>query len=336
MHESIGSPVLWAAFIAFVLVMLALDLGVFHKKAHAISVKEAGTWSLVWFLLAGVFAAIVYWQFGAERGTQFVTGYLIEKSLAIDNIFVFVLVFSALGIPAVHQHRVLFWGILGALVFRSLLIVAGAAALAELHWLMYVFGGFLILTGLKLAWQIRRPSKDAATPGLTGTSASHPTASESWLMRQVRRLIPTSRELDGGRFFTRANGKRIATPLFMALVLVELTDIIFAVDSIPAIFSVTQDPFIVYTSNIFAILGLRSLYFFLAGIIDRFRYLKVGLAAVLVFVGLKMCLMDVFKIPSGVSLLIILALLGASILWSLRATRSPKPVATGIATASGA
>ncbi|MFO0745850.1 MAG: TerC family protein [Myxococcota bacterium] len=307
MPESIGSPALWAGFIGFVLLMLALDLGVFHKKAHAVSMKEAAIWSAVWLGLAGVFAGVVFWQFGAERGVEFATGYLIEKSLAIDNIFVFVVLFSLLGIPAVHQHRVLFWGILGALVFRSLMIVAGAAALAELHWLMYVFGGFLLLTGVKLFVQATRPKTDQAT-------------AEPTLLRWLRRVVPTSPELDGDRFFTRRGGRRLATPLFLALLLVELSDIIFAVDSIPAIFAVTRDPFIVYTSNIFAILGLRSLYFFLAGIIERFRYLKVGLAGVLVFVGVKMCLLDVVKIPPALSLAVIALILGGSVVWSLRAT----------------
>ncbi|MCC6622388.1 MAG: TerC family protein [Deltaproteobacteria bacterium] len=309
MLESIGSPALWAGFIGFVLLMLALDLGVFHRKAHVVSIKEAAVWSAVWVALAAVFAGIVFWQFGADRGVEFVTGYLIEKSLAVDNIFVFVVIFSLLAIPKELQHRVLFWGILGALVMRSLLIVAGAAALAELHWLMYVFGAFLVLTGGKLLYQTTR-----------GDDVSDP--ADSKLVRWARRVIPTSPKLDGQRFFTRVDGRRMATPLFLALVLVEITDLIFAVDSIPAIFAVTTDPFIVYTSNIFAILGLRSLYFFLAGIIDRFRYLKVGLSLVLVFVGVKMCLLEVWKIPSWASLIVIVLLLGGSVVWSLRATRA--------------
>ena len=256
-----------------------------------------------------MFAGIVFWQFGSQRGVEFVTGFLIEKSLAVDNIFVFVVIFGALGIPAHYQHRVLFWGILGALIFRSLMIFAGAAALASLHWLMYVFGGFLVLTGIKLFIETTR-EEHADSPA------------ESKLLKWGRRIIPTTTHLDGQRFFTVENGKRMATPLFLALMLVEVSDIIFAVDSIPAIFAVTQDPFIVYTANIFAILGLRSLYFLLAGIIDRFKYLKVGLSFVLVFVGIKMCLLEVVKIPSWLSLIVIALLLGGSVYWSLHKTRS--------------
>jgi len=306
--ESVGTPALWIGFIAFVILMLALDLGVFHRKAHVVSIKEATVWSIIWMAMAFAFAGFVFWQFGSQRGVEFVTGFLIEKSLAVDNIFVFVVIFSALGIPALYQHRVLFWGILGALVFRSIMIWAGAAALAEVHWLMYVFGAFLLLTGLKLLYQVTR-EQAAASP------------EESKLIRWAKRFIPTTTRFDGQRFFTRENGKRVATPLFLALVLVEITDIIFAVDSIPAIFAITQDPFIVYTANIFAILGLRSLYFVLAGIIDRFKYLKVGLALVLVLVGIKMCLLEVAKIPAGISLLVVASILGISIVWSLRATR---------------
>lgn len=305
--ETVGTPALWIGFITFVLAMLALDLGVFHRKAHVVSIKEATAWSIVWISLAFVFAGFVFWQFGSQAGVEFITGFLIEKSLAVDNIFVFVVIFSALSIPPQYQHRVLFWGILGALIFRSLMIFAGAAALASLHWLMYVFGGFLILTGIKLFIEVTS-EKPATAP------------EDSKLLRWGRKVIPTTSKLDGQRFFTIENGKRMATPLFLALMLVEVTDIIFAVDSIPAIFAVTQDPFIVYTANIFAILGLRSLFFMLAGIIDRFKYLKVGLSLVLVFVGIKMCLLEVFKIPSWVSLLVVLTLLGGSVVWSLKKT----------------
>lgn len=304
-HASVGSPELWAGFIVFVLAMLALDLGVFHRKAHVVSLKEALGWSLVWVSLALVFNAGIWWWFGADRGVEFLTGYLIEKSLSIDNIFVFVVIFGAMRIPPIHQHRVLFWGILSALVLRAVMIVAGTAMLERFHWLIYVFGAFLVLTGVKMFLQ-RNHAEDMG---------------ESRVLRLLRRVIPTSEKLDGGRFFTRQDGRRVATPLFLTLLLVEVTDVVFAVDSIPAIFAVTLDPFIVFTSNIFAILGLRSLFFLLADLVDRFRYLKVGLSAVLVFVGVKMSIVEVVKIPPLVSLVVVMGLLAASIVASLLASR---------------
>jgi len=307
---SVGTPGLWAGFVGFVLLMLALDLGVFHRRSHVVGFKEALAWSGVWLALALSFDAFVAWRFGPERALEFLTGYLIEKSLSVDNIFVFVVVFAALGIPALHQHRVLFWGILTALVLRAGMILAGAALLARFHWLGYVFGAFLVLTGVKLF--VQRGQEQ------------HP--EDGWTMRLVRRLIPTSARLDGGRFFTRENGKRLATPLFLALVLVEVTDVIFAVDSIPAIFAITTDPFLVFTSNIFAILGLRSLFFLLGGLVEKFRHLKVGLCGVLVFVGAKMTLVDVVRVPPVLSLLVVLAILGAAVVASLRvAPSAPKP-----------
>ena len=309
MSDSIGSPGLWAGFILFVLAMLALDLGLFHRKAHAVGFREGAVWSLVWVTLALLFNAGVWWLSGPERGFEFLAGYLIEKSLSVDNIFVFVVIFSALRIPAVYQHRVLFWGILSALVFRAAMIFAGAAMLARFHWLIYVFGGFLILTGTKLF--------------LERGKESHP--EESWAMRWARRLIPTTDTLDAHRFFTRGDGKLLATPLLMALIMVEITDVVFAVDSIPAIFAVTSDTFIVFTSNIFAILGLRSLFFLLAGSIDKFRYLKIGLAGVLVFVGAKMALADVYKLSPLASLCVIGVLLGASVVASMVASRRGAP-----------
>jgi tellurite resistance protein TerC len=311
--ESVGSPALWAGFIAFVIAMLALDLGVFHRKAHVVRFKEAAIWSGVWISLALVFNAGVWWLFGPRPATEFLTGYLIEKSLSIDNIFIFVVIFSALGIPALYQHRVLFWGITSALALRAGLILAGTAMLARFHWLIYGFGAFLIFTGVKLFLQ---RGKEA-----------HP--ENGWFMRQARRLIPSTQRIDGHRFFTVENGKRVATPLFMALLLAELTDLVFAVDSIPAIFAVTQDPFIVFTSNIFAILGLRSLFFLLAGMVEKFRYLKVGLSGVLVFVGAKMALADVVKVPPALSFAIIAATLGASIVASLLKARLTPPSARG-------
>ena len=303
--ETVGSPALWIGFIAFVLAMLAIDLGIFHRKSHVIGIREAAAWSCVWVALSLLFNAGVWWKFGSVRGTEFLTGYLIEKSLSVDNIFVFVIIFSALGIPAIYQHRVLFWGILSALLMRAGMIFAGAALLARFHWLMYAFGAFLILTGAKLYAQ--RDKEMHPEDGLA--------------LKLARRLIPSTPRFDGDRFFTRENGRRLATPLLMALILVEVTDVIFAVDSIPAIFAITQDPFIVFTSNIFAILGLRSLFFLLAGVVDKFRYLKAGLAAVLVFVGLKMTAVDLYKMPPFVSLAVIVAILGASIWASLAASR---------------
>jgi tellurite resistance protein TerC len=309
--ESIGSPGLWLGFIAFVIAMMALDLGVFHRKSHVIGFKEALVWSSVWVALAVVFNLAVWRMFGEERAVEFLTGYVIEKSLSVDNIFVFVVIFAALGIPALYQHRVLFWGILGALVLRAAMILAGAAMLTRFHWLIYVFGAFLILTGIKLFLH-RNKELDPE---------------EAWAMRIARRLIPSTAKLDGKRFFTAENGRRVATPLFMALVLVEVTDVLFAVDSIPAIFAVTTDPFIVFTSNIFAILGLRSLFFLLAGLVEKFRYLKVGLAAVLVFVGAKMTAMEIIKMPAVASLVVVALLIGASVVASLLAARREKETA---------
>jgi tellurite resistance protein TerC len=283
--------------------MLALDLGVFHRNAHIVRFKEAAIWSGAWVGLALLFATGIWVKAGPRPGMEFLTGYLIEKSLSIDNIFVFVIIFSSLAIPALYQHRVLFWGILSALVLRAVMIFAGAAALDRFHWLIYVFGAFLVFTGVKLFWMWKKGGGEDLEDG--------------WAMRLARRAIPSTPKLDGARFFTRIDGRWLATPLFMALVLVEVTDIIFALDSIPAIFAITRDPFIVFTSNIFAILGLRSLFFLLAGMVEKFRYLKVGLSSVLVFVGLKMALVDVFKVPPVWSLGVIATLLGGSVLASL-------------------
>lgn len=296
---------LWAGFNLFVLAMLALDLGVFHRKAHAVSIREATVWSLVWVALALLFNVGIWTFAGGDKAIEFFTGYLIEKSLSVDNIFVFALIFSYFAVPAKVQHRVLFWGVLGALVLRAVFILAGAALLAAFHWIIYVFGAFLIVTGLKMA--------------LHRDEEIHP--EKNPLLRLVRRLVPVTGDYRGGRFFVREAGRRMATPLFLVLVLVESTDVVFAVDSIPAIFAVTLDPFIVYTSNVFAILGLRSLYFVLAGVMQKFVYLKLGLSAVLVFVGVKMALVDVFKIPSLVSLAVVAALLALSIVASLRRAR---------------
>ncbi len=290
----------WLGFIAFVLVMLALDLGVFHRKAHEVSMREAAAWSVAWVTLAMVFNAGVLWLWGRDAALEFLTGYLIEKSLSIDNIFVFVMIFSYFSVPAIYQHRVLFWGVLGALVMRGVFIAAGAYVLQQFHWVIYVFGAILLLTGVKMARRV-----DVYDP------------TKNLLVGLAKRFLPLTPRYDGDRFWTRENGRRVATPLLLVLLLVEFTDLVFAVDSIPAIFAVTQEPFLVYTCNVFAILGLRSMYFLLAGIVHRFVYLKYGLAAVLVFVGTKMMLIDVYKIPVGVSLAVISLLIGASVALSL-------------------
>lgn len=311
--ESIGTPSLWIGFTVFVLALLALDLGVFHRKAHEVSMKEALTWSVVWISLALLFNAGVYSWFGPERGLEFLAGFLIEKALAVDNIFVFVVLFSYFAVPATLQHKVLFWGIIGALIMRAIFIVLGGVLLQQFHWIMYVFGAFLILTGIKLLFQ-----KD---------SEIHPERNPLFLL--FMRFVPTLPTYHGASFFVRQSGRWYATPLFVVLVSVEVTDLVFAIDSIPAIFAVTSDPFIVYTSNIFAILGLRSLYFLLAGIIHQFHYLKTGLAFVLAFVGVKMMIVDIYKVPIGLSLSVIALLIGgailASLLWPAK-TEEPEPI----------
>jgi TerC family integral membrane protein len=299
--DTLGSWPLWVGFLAFVAVMLALDLGVFHRKAHAISLREAAVWSAVWIGLAAVFAFGVFQLFGPQRGLEFTTGYLIEKALSVDNIFVMVVLFGAFGVPAHQQHRVLFWGILGALVMRAIFILAGTALIARFHWTIYVFGLFLVFTGVRML--------------LSRGEHGHP--ENNVMVRVARRVLPVAPGQGTDHFFTRVDGRRMVTTLFLALVAVEFTDLIFAVDSIPAVLAVSQDPFIVFTSNIFAILGLRSLYFVLAGVVHKFRYLKLGLALVLVFVGVKMAIVDLFKIPVGVSLAVVGLLITGSILSSL-------------------
>jgi tellurite resistance protein TerC len=306
--ETIGSPLMWVAFIAGVLAMLAIDLGVFHRKAHEVGLKEAASWSVVWVGLAGVFNLGLYLWFGPEPAMEFAAGYLIEKALAVDNIFVFVVIFAAFAVPAIHQHRVLFWGVLGALVMRAVFIFAGGALLQAFHWAIYVFGAMLFVTGVKLLLQPNREMHPERNP----------------LVKLFRRVLPVTKELAGDRFFVSRNGRLFATPLFLALLAVEFTDLVFAVDSIPAIFAVTSDPFIVFTSNIFAILGLRSLFFLLGGAITRFAYLKVGLSVVLIFVGAKMLLLPVYDVPIAASLAVVVAILATSIAAScLRPRRAP-------------
>ncbi|WP_407429805.1 TerC family protein [Arcticibacter sp.] len=295
----------WIGFNLFVLLMLALDLGVFNRKAHVVSVKEALTWSGVWICLSLVFNGLIYHWFGEAKAIEFFTGYVIEKSLSVDNIFVFVLVFKYFQIPSIYQHKILFWGILGALVMRVIFIFAGVALIEKFHWTIYLFGLFLIYTGYKMFTEKDKQIEPEKNP----------------VIKFFRRAMPVTHELRGDKFFVVEDGKRYATPLFLVLILIETTDLIFAVDSIPAILPVTQDRFIVYTSNVFAILGLRSLYFALAHVIHRFVYLSTGLAVILLFVGLKMVLVDVIKIPTYISLIVIAVIITASIVLSLRKTR---------------
>lgn len=308
---------IWGGFLLFVLGMLALDLGVFNRKAHVITIREALAWTVLWVVLALAFNVVVYYMYehhwlgigerighdldGRMAALQFFTGYVIEKSLSLDNIFVIALIFAYFSVPPMYQHRVLFWGILGALVMRGVMILAGAALLRRFDWIVYVFGALLILTAVKLL--IAR--HDNLDP------------SKNPLIRLAKRLYPVSESFDGPNFFTHIDGKRAMTPLFLSLLIVESTDLLFAIDSIPAIFAVTQDPFLVFTSNVFAILGLRSLYFALAGMIEKFRYLKTSLVFVLAFVGVKMILAHHHPIPTTVSLAVIIGTLSVGVLASL-------------------
>jgi tellurite resistance protein TerC len=291
----------WIGFNAFIILMLALDLGVFHRKAHEVGFKEAITWSAIWIGLALVFNLGIYYYFGKVRAVEFLTGYIVEKSLSVDNIFVFVLIFSAFAVPTVYQHRVLFWGIIGALIMRAIFIFAGVALINKFHWIIYVFGIFLLYTGVKIAIE-------------KGTKIN---VENNRMLGLFRKYFPVTNNYHGGKFITRIEGKKYATPLMLVLILVETTDLIFAVDSIPAILAITDNPFIVYTSNVFAILGLRSLYFALAGILKYFHYLHYGLAAILVFVGIKMLISGYYKFDPFVSLGIIALILVVSILVSV-------------------
>jgi tellurite resistance protein TerC len=319
-----SSIFLWIGFNLFVLALLALDLGVFHRRAHAVSTKEAAIWSGVWISLALLFNCAIYlfWErivpgdalSNGEAALEFLTGYLIEKALSVDNIFVFVLIFSYFHVPEIYQHRVLFWGILGALLMRGAMILAGAALIEAFHWIIYVFGAFLIFTGVRLAFQRDESLRPEDNP----------------LVRLFRRLMPVTQGYTGAKFFVRRAGRLMATPLLLVLLVVESTDLVFALDSIPAIFAVTDDPFIVYTSNVFAILGLRSLYFLLAGVIDKFHYLKLGLSAVLAFVGLKMLLSDTaLKLPIAAALGVIALILTVAIIASLLRARRKAPRSVG-------
>jgi tellurite resistance protein TerC len=309
--DTIAPTWLWLFFVASVLVALFIDFVVLRKQgAHSVSVKEALNWSIIWVLLSFAFNALFWWAVRQEHGTElantksmeFLTGYLIEKSLAVDNIFVFLMIFTYFAVPAEFQKRVLMIGIIGAIVLRTVMILAGSWLIAEFHWVLYLFGAFLVLTGVKMWWAAGKDPDLEANPAL----------------RLLRRLMPVSKNFDGEKFFTMENGRRIATPLLLVIVLVGITDVIFAVDSIPAIFAITTDPFIVLTSNVFAILGLRAMYFLLAAVASKFHLLSYGLALVLVFIGTKMLLIDVFKIPVWISLSVVVAILAVTMVWSVK------------------
>jgi tellurite resistance protein TerC len=310
--ETIAPLWLWLTFVAIVLASLFVDFVVLKKQgAHDIGVKEALNWSLIWIALSFVFNGLLWWAIKDETGSselantkslEFLTGYLIEKSLAVDNIFVFLMIFTYFAVPKAYQKRVLMIGIIGAIVLRTVMILVGGWLLSEFHWVLYVFGAFLVLTGIKMWW----------------AAGKEPDLNNNPALKLLRKWMPISQHYDGERFWTRENGVKIATPLLMVICMIALTDVIFAVDSIPAIFAITSDPFIVLTSNVFAILGLRAMYFLLAAIADRFHLLNYGLAVVLIFIGVKMCLIDVYKIPGVVSLGVVIGILAVTMLLSLR------------------
>jgi len=298
----------WIFFNLFVLLMLVLDLGVFHRKSHTVSIKEAISWTFVWIALALIFNVIIYYWKGQQQALEFFTGYLVEKALSIDNIFVFIMIFSYFQIPPKYQHKVLFWGIIGALVMRAIFIFAGVALLEKFHFTIYIFGLALVYTGYKMFSHSDTKIEPDKNP----------------IIRIFKKIMPVTQDLHEDKFFVKTDHKRFATPLFLVLILIETTDLIFAVDSIPAILAITQDQFIVYTSNIFAIMGLRSLYFALAGIVHRFWLLSYGLAIVLVFVGFKMLMIDLYKIPIEWSLIFIATIIAASVFFSLRINKPNK------------
>ena len=291
---------MWGGFNLFVGLMLALDLGVFHRKSHRIGFKEALTWTGIWIALAMVFNLGILHFFGPQRALEFLTGYVVEESLSVDNIFVILMVLTFFKVPERYQHKVLFWGILGALVMRAIFIFAGVALINRYHWVVYVFGGFLVLSGIKMAL----PEKEEVT------------LEKNLVLQLLRKILPVTPDYHEGNFFVRKAGRLFATPLFAALIMVEVTDLIFAVDSIPAILSISKDPFIVYTSNVFAIMGLRSLFFAVAGLMELFHHLKIGLSFILVFVGTKMLIVDYYKVPTGMALGVIVGILALSMLAS--------------------
>ena len=292
----------WIAFILFVLLMLAIDLGIFHRKNHAVTFKESLAWTMVWSGLAMIFCVVVYFWKGPEKSIEFLTGYIIELSLSVDNLFVFILIFSYFHVPIQYQHKVLFWGILGALVMRVIFIFAGVALITKFHWIVYVFGAIIIFSGLRMLFQKNKKIEPDNNP----------------IIRLIKKMVPVTNEYHDDKFFVKIQkGIWAATPLFIVLVCIELTDLIFAVDSIPAILAITTDSFIVFTSNVFAILGLRSLYFALAGMINMFRFLHIGLSFILLFIGLKMMFSDVYKIQIEYALIAVLSILITSIAASL-------------------
>jgi tellurite resistance protein TerC len=296
----------WAAVLGVILAMLAIDLAA-HRRAHVVGVREALAWSGVWVALGLAFGAVVWWVWGAEFAGQYFAGYVIEKSLAVDNVFVFAIIFGYFAVPREHQHRILFYGVIGALVFRAVFIAAGSALIASFAWILYVFGAFLVITGIRMALH-RDETVDYE---------------QNVFLRLFRRVVPSTDGYHGKKFLVRLGGRWVATPLLTVLVLIEVTDVVFAVDSIPAIFAVTQEPFLVFTSNAFAVLGLRAMYFLLADVMHRFVYLKLGLALVLVWVGVKMLLLDVWKIPTALSLGVVGAILTAAVAASLIRTSAP-------------
>jgi tellurite resistance protein TerC len=292
---------LWVAFWVVVVGVLAVDLFLFNRKAHQVSMKEASLWSIAWITLAMLFCGGIYIKDGSNLALQFLTGYLVELSLSVDNLFVFLLIFGYFAVEPRYQHRVLFWGVIGAIVMRFVMIFAGVALVQRFHWILYLFGAFLLFTGIKLAFKGDEESDPAQNPAV----------------KLVRRFLPVTDTMNGEKFFTRLNGKWVATPLFLVLVTVEFSDLVFALDSIPAIFGITQDGFVILTSNIFAIMGLRSMFFLLSGFMDRFHYLQMGLALVLSFIGVKMLVADFYHIGTGTSLSIVGAVLSLSVIASL-------------------
>ncbi|NJD52179.1 MAG: TerC family protein [Candidatus Methanoperedens sp.] len=292
---------LWIGFIVFVFLMLALDLGVFNRKAHVIKIKEALILSIFWISLAIIFNIGIYFLFGPQKALDFLTGYVIEKALSVDNLFVFLMIFSYFHVPSIYQHKILFWGILGALVMRAIFIAAGITLIEEFHAIIYIFGAFLIITGIKMAFQGDKKIEPEKNP----------------LLRYFRRVMPVTESYEEDKFFVKRAGKYFATPLFIVLLVVESTDLLFAVDSIPAVLAITTDAFIVYTSNVFAILGLRALYFALAGVMPMFYYLNYGLSAILTFVGTKMLISDYYKVPTMVSLGVVAGILIAAVIFSV-------------------
>jgi tellurite resistance protein TerC len=299
----------WAGVIGFILAMLAVDLLFFHREAHEVSIREAGVWSGIWIAISLVFGGIIWVTLGHQAGGEYLAGYLIEKSLSVDNLFVFALLLSYFAVPLEHQHRLLYWGVIGALVARAVFIFAGVALLEAFHWTIYVFGALLVFTGARMA--------------LHSDTEVHPDRNP--VLNLLRRVVPITDEYHGQKFFIRRDAKRWATPLLAVLVVIETTDVVFAIDSIPAIFAITTNTFLVFTSNAFAILGLRALYFLLAGFLGRLYYLNVGLAAVLVFVGIKMLLTDVYHVPVWASLMAIASMIGVSVLFSLRRSDPSDP-----------